>query len=47
MHTAKKTASSGPIRNTEPQDYDLVILGGGVGQRSLPGRSPAKESASP
>jgi pyruvate/2-oxoglutarate dehydrogenase complex dihydrolipoamide dehydrogenase (E3) component len=31
MHSAKNTASSASIRNKEPQDYDLVILGGGTG----------------
>lgn len=31
MQTPEKASSTKPIRKAEPEDYDLVILGGGTG----------------
>ena len=31
MQTTQETPSAEPVRKTEPEDYDLVILGGGTG----------------
>jgi hypothetical protein len=31
MQVAEKTSSSGLIRKTDPEDFDLVIVGGGTG----------------
>jgi choline dehydrogenase-like flavoprotein len=31
MQTTEKTSSAEPVGKTKPEDYDLVILGGGTG----------------
>jgi molybdopterin biosynthesis enzyme MoaB len=47
MNRMESTSAAHLVKMTQPEEFDLVILGGGTGSTSPRGRSLEKATASP